>query len=480
MFLRRKAVCTEKPSRPAMFESLEKRQMMAVSPVLAGSKVRTQNLFGSNNISLNESILTIPFSGNVNIADASKLQVRGYAINPLTGRQRKMVIGVVKAEVLAADHRFLQIPTDRLMRKGGKIILYSGGLKDDSGNFLAEQTVSALQGQNIQRFTLACRSWFLTDMTKYSNSLFPASPTPTTANTPPADDVIASNLGGFLQKKVDLGIITTDQKNAALTRFNSALAKAIIPSANLRAALISLTGTFAESAIGVFLDGNNLSGKPYTSVSFGTPPDTSVPVAQSIISSSTGRIRTVIWDKFAGEPFQALSVHLAHEALHQDTDNFLFEEEFATTTETLVYAQQVIAFKGFVSSGTALVARENEYLLALLQSGRVPFPYIGTKDAPIRNAAAGIFPGSTTPAGGVYTSYTNLIERQYLARGAPQKSSAGNATLNAYYTKIKGTAAPAGLTFSKALIDQVDALQLIIGTKDACFALAGALRLKVV
>mgnify|MGYP007060588387 CR=1 FL=1 len=64
-----------------------------------------------------------------------------------------------------------------------------------------------------------------------------------------------------------------------------------------------------------------------------------------------------------------------------------------------------------------------------------------------------------------------------MARLAPQKASAGNALLNAYYLKIKGTAAPAGQTFSKLLIDNIDQLQLIIGTKDACFALAGALRL---
>src|SRR5205823_10672761 len=206
MMLRRNVVPATKPARPAMIEPLEGRQMMAVSPIIAGVKVKTQNLFGTNNISLNESLLTIPFTGNINIADASKLQVRGYAINPLTGHQRKMVIGVISASVLAADHRFLQITTDRLMRKGGKIILYSGALKDDSNNLLAEQTVAAVKGQNIQRFTLACRSWFLTDMTKYSNSLFPASPTPTTANVEPSDSDVLSNLSGFLQKKVDLGI----------------------------------------------------------------------------------------------------------------------------------------------------------------------------------------------------------------------------------------------------------------------------------
>src|SRR3954470_12240762 len=102
-----------------MFESLEGRKYMAVSPIIVGTKVKTKNLFGPDNVSLNQSLLTVPFTGVVSIADASKIQVRGYAINPLTGAQKKLVVNVVKAEVLAADHSYVQITTDRLMRKGG-------------------------------------------------------------------------------------------------------------------------------------------------------------------------------------------------------------------------------------------------------------------------------------------------------------------------------------------------------------------------
>src|SRR4051794_919136 len=81
----------------ATIEMMEGRRYMAVSPVIAGTKVKTKNLFDVDNVSLNESILTVPFTGNVTIADASKIQVRGYAINPLTGGQKKLVVGVVKA-----------------------------------------------------------------------------------------------------------------------------------------------------------------------------------------------------------------------------------------------------------------------------------------------------------------------------------------------------------------------------------------------
>src|ERR1051326_4787333 len=113
-------------SAAPQFEPLEARQLLSVSPVVVGTQVKTQN----------------PFSGNVNIADASKIQVRGYAINPLTGKQSKRVINVLSAAVLSTNHQIVQITTDRLMRKGGKIIFYSGALIDDHGNTLADQVTA--------------------------------------------------------------------------------------------------------------------------------------------------------------------------------------------------------------------------------------------------------------------------------------------------------------------------------------------------
>ena len=67
-----------------MFEKLEERQLMAVSPVVAGTKIKGVNLSAAG-VSTNQTLITIPFTGNIKIADASKLQLRGYAINPLTG-----------------------------------------------------------------------------------------------------------------------------------------------------------------------------------------------------------------------------------------------------------------------------------------------------------------------------------------------------------------------------------------------------------
>jgi hypothetical protein len=467
---------TQSPAQRApSFEQLENRQMMAVSPVVAGTKLGGANL-SAGGVSTNQSLITIPFSGNVTLVDKSKIQIRGYAINPVSGGQKKMVIRVIKAQVLASDHRFLQITTDRLMRKGGTVTLQSGALKDDKGNLLAEQARKAIKGQNKERFTLACRGFKPTDFAKFSTDTFASSPAPTAASSAPAEATVTAALGAFLQRKVDKTFITATQRTAALARYNNATTKSIIPDANLRAALVSLTGTLAEGAIASYLDGKNLSGKAYTIIDFQDPPDPTALVAQSIVATN-GRIRTLVKPSFRGEAFQVLSAYLAHEALHQDTVGKLQEETIANVCETLTYAQQALTDSTFLSNGTTLVVGENEKLYALLESGRAIFPYVGLLNGPIHSSAGGIFVGGKTPAsGGAYTSYIDFIERSYKARGATNGDTATNALMSSYYTNITGKKVVTTLKFNDALIADIDSFQQIISTKQA-ISLAGSLKL---
>ncbi|HEX8524715.1 MAG TPA: hypothetical protein VF669_20850, partial [Tepidisphaeraceae bacterium] len=181
-----------------------------------------------------------------------------------------------------------------------------------------------------------------------------------------------------------------------------------------------------------------------------------------------------------GEDFRAASAFLAHEALHTDTSNALYEEEFANVAEIMVYAQQALVDKTFLSGQTALVNRENERLYAMLESGRAIFPYVGLLQGAIRNSTpSGVFLGGiSNPSDGKgrYISFSNFVEREYQLRGSPANPTPGNAILNQYYANMKGTAAPAGLQFSQSLIQDIDGFQQIIGTKQA-ITLAGALRL---
>lgn len=484
---------SNKTSKPMTMhvETLEQRQMLAVSPVVAGSKIKGVNL-SANNISTNQTLVTIPFTGNVTLADASKLRMFAYAINPLSSKlgQIKKTINAVKVEVLTLDvdgdgnttgpldRSLLQITTDRLMRKGATITFNEGMLTDDNGDTLATQTRKTVKGQNRERFTLANRAFVPTDFTRFTPDIYAASPTPATANTAPADATVDAAFAAFMAKKVTAGVITQAQSDAAITRYNSAAAKGTVPDANLRAALFSLTGTFAEGAIASFLDGANVTGKPYTIITFQNPDDSTVPVAQTSVRTSDGRLRTVFKPTFKGEPFQTLSAFLAHEALHQDSVFTLQEEEVAPTVEVLITVQQAQIDSSFLKGGTALVNFENDRLLAILNSGRTIFPYPGLLDGPILNSAAGVLPGQKAPADGhgVYTSFNDFDKRDYIARGSVDTSSVGNALLNLYYTNLTGKTAPSNLKFSNQVITDIDSFQGILGTH-AAILMAQALRL---
>jgi hypothetical protein len=471
----------KKIAKPAV-EQLEARWMMADSTVVAGTKIKGINL-SANNISTNQTLITIPFTGNINLADATKIRVFGYALNPLSSAlaQIKKTVNVVKAEVITADangdgtldHSLLQLTTDRLMRKGGQITFFAGAYTDDQGNTNVEHFRKTVKGQNKERFTLANRAFNPTNFNRFTNDIFASSPTPAAGSTDIPDATVTANLDAFLQKKVTNSVITQAQKDAAMATYNSSAAVARISNANLRAALISLTGTFAQAAISNFL------GPQYIVIAFQDPGDSSVEVARTTVKPDDGRLRTVIRPEFDGEPFQVLSAWLAHEALHQDSDFKLQEEVIANMMGTMVNAQQAQTDANYLKTGTLLVNRENEKLLALVNSGRTIFPYVGVKQAPMLNAADGVFRGGKAVSGGVYTSFEDYLRRTYTARGSVSGNTAGNAILNSYYNAIQtgtGKTAAANMQFSDQVIADIDAFQAPVFPR-AAIIVAQALKL---
>ena len=147
----------------------------------------------------------------------------------------------------------------------------------------------------------------------------------------------------------------------------------------------------------------------------------------------------------------------------------------------LVNAQQAQIDNGYLMAGTELVNEENENLLALLNSGRTIFPYIGVNDASMRkNADLGVFPGqkASSDGGGVYASFNDYIRRIYIERNSPSVNTAGNALLNDYYFKVTGKAAAANMQFSDQIMTDIDTLQFPLGTR-AAIVLAQQLKLKL-
>jgi hypothetical protein len=136
----------------------------------------------------------------------------------------------------------------------------------------------------------------------------------------------------------------------------------------------------------------------------------------------------------------------------------------------------------FLKTPTKLANGINDALLALLNSGRTIFPYIGVKQAPMLGAANGVFKGqvAASDGGGLYTSFDDYIRRSYIERGSPSGNAAGNALLNQYYNNIQAGLKTAGanMQFSDQIITDIDAFQSPVGTHGA-IVIAQALRLSL-
>ena len=60
-------------------ESLESRVLFSDQSRFAGTKIKGINL-SSNNLSTNQTLITIPFTGNIDLVDVTKLRLFGYAL----------------------------------------------------------------------------------------------------------------------------------------------------------------------------------------------------------------------------------------------------------------------------------------------------------------------------------------------------------------------------------------------------------------
>lgn len=442
----------------ATVETLENRQLLAAIQLpLLGIKI-AKRVDGSGN-ALNSNRITIAFTKTVRLQDASLIRSFGYAndlLNP--GQQRKVTVGMTITRD-PTDGRVLTIITDRLIRKGSRLFIYDGALTDTRGNSVvydgtsASKTITFERGQNKPRYTMANRNWVPTDLSYFTKDTYTAAPNPTVASTEPSASTVRTNLDAFLSAKVSQGIITAAQKNNAMALFDDSTNATYVPSANLRAAIVSLIGTAAEPAIGSYLGKNNTTNNRYTSIAFDNTISSSAPISETKLSAG-GRLLLKIRPTFAGEDFRALSAVLAHEAIHQDLPgsqsgdgtppNSQDEEIIANTVQVTVYIQQAMVNGSFVANGTSLVNKLNEQAMAILNSGKGLFPYGGIYKAPALTNDGNVFPGAKTDPGGYgnstpVNSFENWIRREYVFRGFSSGGTPGNAVASAIINNIIGT-----------------------------------------
>jgi hypothetical protein len=469
-----------------LFEKLESRQLMSAVPLEA--KIKVAQATDVNGNALNSSTIQVRFSENINLVDTTKFRAFGYRILTETGTgaaQAKTTINITSVTA-GADGNKIIITTDRRVRKNAQLQIQSGAITNasdstDIGSFILHLP----KGLNKERFTLACRAFVPTQFKFFDPAQFSSASALTATPNLPSTNTVTAQLTAYLDKEVAAGFITSAQKTQALATYNDSTITSLVPSANMRAALASLTGTVAENAIAQFTTNANVTGKPFTVVDFSTEVSSSAVVAETTGNVSTKRIRTLFKTSFKGENFLALAPFLAHEALHQDVvgadpalQDGIPEEKFATTVETMVWAQELVIDPTPASAHTELSTHLNADLLAYLNSGSALFPRVGNLTAPINSGNA--LPKSSPAAGGsaAFTSFDNYEQRTYAARNFADAETPGNAYARTVQNNITGRTDTQNFTFSNARITIFDNSQQIISDKNAV-ALAHVLRLGI-
>ena len=447
-------------------EQLEPRQLFAASPAkLIGFNLAVRP--DTDGTALNSNRITLGFDRTIRIGDLSKMRLFGYGVDLPGKGQKKVTIGMVSVTRDATDPRVLTIITDRLIRKGSRLFLYEGAITDTKGDSIIydgqtrDQLVLA-KGQNKFRFSLASRAWKPTDLKYFNKETYASAPNPIIANQTVNPASARSSLATFLNSKRLQGTITQQIASDQLARFDSPIIQARVPDANLRAALLSLVGTAGAPAIGSFLDGDNVTGNPVTILDFSDDVSSQAVVAETTVTD-TGRLRTLVKTEFRSEPFQSLSAILAHEALHQDAGNTQEEELITNSVEVTILSQQYLIDPSVATRGTQLVTRQNQRMLAYLNSGDALFPYTGTKTAPLLTGA-NVFPGAngtligSTPV----NSFENWVRREYIARGFESGTTTGNQTLRATLANITGQKIKSDVRFNSDTFSYFDNSNFVV------------------
>ncbi|MDX2085557.1 MAG: hypothetical protein SFZ03_09230 [Candidatus Melainabacteria bacterium] len=445
------------------------------SPSLNSSGVTVTPRKDAQGNPINSSEIKIPFSQSIQLGDTSKMKIQAAVFNPSTGKSQLVAIPITSAKINPANNKELLLQTDRLAPKGAAVALASGALKNSSGQSINMPYATFLQsGVDASSFTLANRAFKPTDINLFTQGAYPNSKPVTVASQPVSESTAKSQFNSFMQKKVNQGKIKSTDLTALQQRFDNAKTKQIIPDPNLRAALLSLAGTSFAPAINAILDGDNMSGKPYAGVRFVNDSELSNPGNfGEAFGLPDGRIEIRVNKQLQGEPFQALSGLLAHEAVHQDRANSQHEEVFATFAEGAAYAQQLLVDSSIAQKETLYTRTQNETLLGILNSGKSGFPGVGLFEADhLGSGPARIFPGGRDLP--FFNSFDNSIRAIYSNLGT--SDTPGNSTTGKYIQNLTGqTASNLGLNTLKL----IDGKQKAISNDAAAKQLAAALKLSV-
>ncbi len=474
--------CALRAASNFIVDKLEERRLMTSALTITSFAVE-----GRRNTDLtprNGSAVIVTFSGNVNLQSNgfNRIRVSAAGLNPITGLEQRYSMRGLSASAVNGNPRAVRVNFGSIISNNARFNIEAGAIRDTTNEDVV-RTSTATDNRirtNItrQQATLAQRALRPTDVSLFDRTNFSTSPVSATANISPSANSVRSSLSTFLSAKVTAGKLTSAQRTSRLNQFTNSANIAIIPDANIRAAVISLAGTIAESAIDAYFGTANLTGRTWSTVEAdGSRFGVDARYAETRIVN--GRLQTIINPVYQGEDFRSLSALLAHEALHQDNPSSIREETITNAIETLVWAEQLDIDATPADNGTQLVARQNFRLLSLLNSGRSNFPNVGTGAGVLRSPAGGVLAGGT-PVGGVsgqtISSFEQDLDVEYRGRGFGDfGDQPGNVTLNAYINRAINTTGRT-YNFSQTTLDTLDRSQTVINPVVA-IKLAGILKL---
>ncbi len=424
--------------------------------------IRVVNLPEADGTPDNKSQVTIPYTGNINIKDASKISITARMTEPVNKSVNIPILSVTKDP---KNPNQLIIKTGQQVPKGATIRIQTGALATNGGANIPGVTVGSPQGISQTDFNMTNRAFKPTNINLFTRAAFPnASVAPVPAAGNYTEQQATRELTDLYNKAVAAKKMTPTERTQRLQQFNSPQAKAIMPDPKLRAGLFSLAGTSASAAIDSVLTSNNQSGKPYASINYDSTLSEGAMLA---IANPDGSRIIKVSSAFKGEPIEAIGANFAHEVMHQDNVNGQQEEVLADTAKAIAWSEQLILNPGLANKNTASVRANNTLSLALLNSGNNGYPKVGITSAPqiqtgTTPAKSKVFVGGNEN----FISIDNFTRTSAALIGIQDVDTAGNNYLSSFVSKVnKSNVGNNG--FTRVTRDSIDKNQLVLNNSDA-------------
>lgn len=215
---------------------------------------------------------------------------------------------------------------------------------------------------------LETRPFTPTNINLFNPSVYPDSSPALPAQGPaPAEDQVRAMLQAYLQAEFPNN---PEKQQTYLQLFDRPAVIERIPNPSLRAALLGLANTLAEPAIDFVLGAKTLRGNPvFKEIKFSELPENMVATVVPSDGSDSEQFNILFNQLFAAEYPFLFTRTFAHEPLHQDNVNGVYEEGLITAIDTLVHLHQLAYHPELATQDTWLSRFHNTNALARLNSG---------------------------------------------------------------------------------------------------------------